>query len=312
MGPCIVGLDANNNRVTIRSLSTGAFSTRIALTNYVEYCHRIATIEFPSNTSKIAISVKDAPDPSTIFYFKNMMIKKYPVKTSRTIPDYVPNKSIIDYVARNDLNFANYVHDGSIFRMDSVPDSIPVGENALGYNNFINNTWNTLLPDDYSNGDAYDVATTKIMGVHVERESNWMSTPYGNNTDTYPIYRYTFTPRLGYEKTILLTAGCHGNEAEGYWGLYRLIRMIYFEGHKYPTLRNLRNCKIIVIPIWNPWGMQHYRRYNAFSALNTSTDIAKNLQAWNWLYAENHVKTVEGVEYNISDIGEASVILDTV
>lgn len=313
VGPCIVGLDANGNRVTVKSLSTGTSSTRIVLTNYVEYCHRIATIEFPSNTDKVVISVKDTPDPATIFYFRNMMIKKYPVGTSRTIPDYVPNASVVDYVARRDLDFAGYVHDGSIFRMSSLPDPIPVGENALGYNEFINTTWNTLLPDNYSDGDAYDVTTTKIIGVQVDRESEWTSTPYGTNSDTYAIYRFTFTPRFGYEKTILLTAGCHGNEAEGYWGLYRLIRMIYFEGHKYPTLRNLRNCRIIVVPIWNPWGMQHYRRYNAFSALNAQgSDRAKNLQAWNWLYAEGHTKTVEGVDYDIDDVGEAKVIFDTV
>ena len=205
-----------------------------------------------------------------------------------------------------------YLRDGEMFRLKSLPDPIPVGENHMGYNDFISSTWETLLPDGYQEGDAYNANTTKIINVNVERESRWTSTAYGANQDTYTIYRYIFTPQYGYKKTILLTAGCHGNEAEGYWSLYRLIRMIYFEGYKYPTLRNLKAVRIIVIPSWNPWGFQHYRRYNAFSALNTgSTDRAKSLQAWRWLYEPTHQVTVDGTLYDISDIGEANVIWET-
>lgn len=198
-----------------------------------------------------------------------------------------------------------YLHDGEILRMSSNPDAIPVGQNHLGYTAFMAATWETLLPDDYTDGDAYDADTTKIINVHVSRESDWQSTAYGSNTDTYPIYRYTFTPIGGYKKTIFLSAGCHGNEAEGYWGLYRLMRMIYFEQYKYPTLRNLRdNVRFIIVPCWNPWGMEHYRRFNAFEN--------KNLQAWNWLYAEDNKITVDNVEYDITNVGEAEVIWDTI
>lgn len=197
-----------------------------------------------------------------------------------------------------------YLHDGNILRMAGNPEAIPVNENHLGYNDFISATWANFLPDNYTDGDSYDASTTKIINVHVSRESDWMSTPYGINEDTYTIYRYTFTPVNGYQKTVLLTAGCHGNEAEGYWGLYRLMRMIYFEGYKYPTLRNLRNnVRFIVVPSWNPWGMQHYRRYNAFES--------KTLQAWNWLFAEGNQIDVDGVVYDITDVGEANVIWTT-
>lgn len=207
---------------------------------------------------------------------------------------------------------SGYVHDGDILRMSATPEAIPVNENHMGYNEFISTTWNTLLPTGYQDGDAYNASTTKIHGVKVERASSWTSTPYGTNVDTYTIYRYIFTPQNGYDKTLFLTSGCHGNEAEAYWSLYRLVRMIYFEGHKYPTLRNLRDCRLIIIPSWNPWGFQHYRRYNAFSALNTgSTDVAKNYQAWAWLMAANHQVTVNGTVYDISQVGEANVIWQT-
>lgn len=217
-----------------------------------------------------------------------------------------------DAKAVGDAVRSGYVHDGDILRMSTTPEAIPVNENHMGYNEFISTTWNTLLPTGYQDGDAYNASTTKIHGVKVERASSWTSTPYGANIDTYPIYRYIFTPQNGYDKTLFLTSGCHGNEAEAYWSLYRLVRMIYFEGHKYPTLRNLRDCRLIIIPSWNPWGFQHYRRYNAFSALNTgSTDVAKNYQAWAWLMAANHQVTVNGTVYDISQVGEANVIWQT-
>lgn len=193
---------------------------------------------------------------------------------------------------------------GQIFRMTETPDPIPAGEEQLGYDEFISSTWDTFLPLGYTPGDAYDPSATIIPGVFVERESRWTSTPYGDNTDVYPIYRYTFTPVNGYEKTVLLTSGCHGNEAEGYWGLYRLINMIYFEGDKYPNLGNLRDVRFIIIPSWNPWGLQHDRRVNAF-------EDAKQ-QAWNWLISSSHKRTVDGVVYDITDVGEANVIYETV
>lgn len=198
-----------------------------------------------------------------------------------------------------------YLHDGDILRMASDPEAIPVGTEHLGYTAFMAATWETLLPSGYTDGDSYNASTTKIINVHVSRQTNWQSTAYGSNTDTYPIYRYIFTPVNGYSKTVFLSAGCHGNEAEGYWGLYRLMKMIYFEGYKYPTLRNLRdNVRFIIVPCWNPWGLEHYRRFNAFES--------DSYQAWKWLYSSNHTITVNGTAYTISEVGEADVIYDTI
>jgi hypothetical protein len=177
------------------------------------------------------------------------------------------------------------------------------GELPYGYEAFIANTWDTLLPSDYETNPDFNQATTKINAVHVTRETNWNSTAVEPDDEVFPIYRYVFTPQTGYEKTIFLTGGCHGNEAEAYWSLYRLIRMIYFEGYKYPSLHNLRNVRIIVIPIWNPWGMHHYRRYNAYRS--------DSLQAWKWLYTFGHAVTVDGESVPITDVGEANSIYET-
>ena len=60
---------------------------------------------------------------------------------------------------------------GQIFRMTETPDPIPVGEDHLGYDEFISSTWDTLLPDGYTPGDAYDPSAAVIPDVFVERES---------------------------------------------------------------------------------------------------------------------------------------------
>lgn len=312
IGPAIQGEDGNGNPVNVIAVSNGATREFIPISNFKEYLHRSFAYIFPSNTATIKIIKYENPSASAIFSMRNLKITKLSSSGLYKYQDYYPHKSSCDYIARNEAKRAGYVHDGKILRMENNPDAIPVGENHYGYNEFIQNTWDTLLPDGYMDGDQYNANTTKIHGVKVERESNWQSTPYGANTDVYTIYRYIFTPQNGYEKTLFLTSGCHGNEAEAYWGLYRIVKMIYFEGYKYPTLRNLRNCRLIIIPCWNPWGLQHYRRYNAFSALNTgSTDVAKNYQAWEWLRAPNHQVTVNGTIYDISQVGEANVIWQT-
>ena len=312
VGPSIVAFDENGQSVTIESVESGNQSSEIILNNYRDYIHRSFSLKFPANAVRIAFGVNGSPGSITTYTFRNVKIRKLPQASVLSYPDYYANVTAVDSLARNAIPKAGYLHDGSIVQMAEAPDPIPVNENHMGYTEFISTTWDTLLPDGYTEGDPYDEATTKIHGVKVERVSRWTSTPYGTNTDTYPIYRYTFTPVSGYQKTLFLTSGCHGNEAEAYWGLYRIIRMIYFEGYKYPTLRNLRNVRLIIIPSWNPWGFEHYRRYNAFSYLNQGTiDVAKYLQAWNWLMTSTHKVTVENVEYDISDVGEAYAIWQT-
>lgn len=311
VGPCVVALDENGDPVNVESVTTGASVAKILLSNFRDFVHRSFAYKFPATAKKIVLGINGEPDDTT-YYFRGVKITRLPKEAVRKMPDFYPHWSYADHLARLAAQSAGFIHDGAILQMSDTPQAIPVGENHLGYDAFIAATWDTLLPDGYEDGDAYNENTTKIHGVHVERESRWESTPYGVNTDTYTIYRYTFTPQSGYDKTLFLTSGCHGNEAEGYWGLFRLVRMIYFEGYKYPALRNLRNTRLIIVPSWNPWGLQHYRRYNAFSALNTGgTDVAKGLQAWSWLIAPTHQKTVEGVVYDITDVGEANVIWET-
>ena len=132
--------------------------------------------------------------------------------------------------------------NGDYFR-GGVQTAIPVGADAIGYNDFISNYWDTFLTD-------YPDNVTK-------------ETILKDNSDTYNIYKYVFTPAF-YTKTIVLSAGMHGNEYEGFWGLYRLMRLIYGDGSTNPVLRSLfHDVRFVVVPVLNPYGMQHKQRYNS-------------------------------------------------
>ena len=101
-----------------------------------------------------------------------------------------------------------------------------------------------------------DVATNVPTPLTVTKESI-ITTDSG-----YEIYTYTFTPAYP-KKRIMLQAGIHGNEYEGIFALYHLIRHIYTDSYVYPKLKDLAdNCEIVVIPVVNPYGFEHNTKMN--------------------------------------------------
>lgn len=84
-----------------------------------------------------------------------------------------------------------------------------------------------------------------------------------DTSGAYPIYEYVFTPK-SYDQTIFLTAGMHGDEFYGYWGLYRLLNTMCEQNSGNSQFNKLRNnVRIVVIPVVNPWGMENFTRRNS-------------------------------------------------
>lgn len=150
--------------------------------------------------------------------------------------------------------------DFDLFRCGNA-ESIPVGDNALSYADFIAQTWDTLL-------SAYPNEVTKSEIIK-------------DTSNTYSIYKYVFTP-MYYKKTVFLCAGMHGDEYEGFWGLYRFMKYLYENGYKHEQLRNIRHdVRFVIIPVLNPWGVQNKQRYNSLGVdPNNNYDVHWNDEGW--------------------------------
>lgn len=122
--------------------------------------------------------------------------------------------------------------------------SIPISTSALSYSDFITNTWEAFRTA-FSNNVTRNVLTN-------------------DTSDTYPIYEYVVTPSEYYTHTVLVAAGMHGDEYEGFWSLYRIMNFLYTMGYKYEKTRNLlRDTKFIILPVLNPYGVQNRTRGNS-------------------------------------------------
>lgn len=131
------------------------------------------------------------------------------------------------------------VNAGYYFRSEKLPE-ILTGTNALGYNEFIEQYWEPLRA---ANPD------------YITRNNLLMDT-----SNTFQIYEYVFTPAK-YERTVFLTAGIHGDEYEGFYSLYYIMRNITEQSYKFPQLQELRhNTRFVVVPVLNPWGLQNRKR----------------------------------------------------
>lgn len=83
----------------------------------------------------------------------------------------------------------------------------------------------------------------------------------------YDIWRYEFTPQT-YDKTIILLGSVHGLEVTGQIGLYLLMKQVIENTASHANLMYLRSaCRIIIIPIVNPWGMNQSTRERRNSRL---------------------------------------------
>jgi hypothetical protein len=99
------------------------------------------------------------------------------------------------------------------------------------------------------------------------------------DTGIYNIYRYVLEPP-SYSKTMIFSAGTHGNEYTAFFALWRFIYHLIHDWRKYPQLRYIRqNVRIILLPMNNPWGFKNNKRQNArLVDPNRNTDYL-----WNYI-----------------------------
>ncbi len=70
----------------------------------------------------------------------------------------------------------------------------------------------------------------------------------------YPLFQVTAGPKQPVS-TLVFSAGIHGDEVSGPLAILELVRRFDWQG--------LRRTGVVLLPIGNPWGFDHGRRFNA-------------------------------------------------
>ena len=100
-----------------------------------------------------------------------------------------------------------------------------------------------------------------------------------DSTDTYDIYKYEFTPKNP-TKTLFITCGLHGSEKTACYTMYRFFKELVksWDNNQLTELKS--TCKLIVIPVVNPYGFNANTRQNGRGVnLNRNFDFNWDLNA---------------------------------
>lgn len=93
--------------------------------------------------------------------------------------------------------------------------------------------------------------------------------PYLEYSGQFELRRYIFEPEDGYDKTIFISAGIHGNEHGSKMGLARICQLMCEEWETSPHLSYLRkNVRMIINPLANPYGHSRSNMLNANDTAN--------------------------------------------
>lgn len=95
----------------------------------------------------------------------------------------------------------------------------------------------------------------------------------------WDIHRYVLEPK-NYTKTIIVSAGTHGNEFTASFALARVIHHLVNDWRSNAQLAYIRkNVRVVVLPINNPWSFANSKRQNA-----NGVDLNRNMgYLWDYI-----------------------------
>ena len=132
--------------------------------------------------------------------------------------------------------------------------------------NFIDTTNYTI--DDYYNLYETLVNASRFDWINLGKDQS----------DTYDIRMYRYVP-TSYNSTLFITCSVHGWEHYGAYIMYELFKMLLSDNELPLQLKELRNSRILCIPIVNPWGLMadNHSGYNAIRRGNSrGVDLNRN------------------------------------
>jgi predicted deacylase len=181
--------------------------------------------------------------------------------------------------AFDNLRVRKIVDDGefSRFKLNAERKIKSLEDEAINSLEFFNTP---TMPDTWKNTtmsgeDFLDLFYDIYLGVKTDGYKVEKTKLGKDQSGTYDIWRYTFTPR-NYIKTIYFNSLMHANELSVAfsWGL--LLKLVLETPDANPLYRYLRdNVRIIGIPILNPWGFeQNPRTYGNSNGVNINRNFA--------------------------------------
>lgn len=132
--------------------------------------------------------------------------------------------------------------------------------------NFINTINYTV--DDYYNLYQTLVNASRFDWINLGKDQS----------GTYDIRMYRYVPTT-YNSTLFITCAIHGWEHYGSYIMYELFKMLLSDNDLPLQLKELRNTRILCIPIANPWGLMadNHTGYNAIRRGNSrGVDLNRN------------------------------------
>lgn len=134
---------------------------------------------------------------------------------------------------------------------------------------------NGFVPDNYEPEEHIQAMLDPLFEYDEDYMSKYIQGR--DESDTYNVWVYEFKPKK-YKKTIMLSAGTHGNEYTAFYSLMQFLQLLVTGWHTIPQLAYMRhNVRIVVMPIINPWGFKNSKRQNSRTVdLNRNSDYLWN------------------------------------
>ena len=178
----------------------------------------------------------------------------------------------------NDGTFATLIEETALTDIDNRLDTLE-NQNYEGFfiqlkevTDAIDHT--TLTVDDY-----YSMYDDLMI------DTRFRSRTLGKDqSGTYDIKLYTYSP-TNFKSTLFVNCAIHGWEHYGAYIMYRVFKMLLDDQTLPKQLEDLRNTRIICIPISNPWGLmaEEHTGYSATRRANSNgVDLNRNFNyRWN-------------------------------
>lgn len=257
---------------SVNELVTKSNTNSTDITNISNKIGSLGSLETNVQTSIVDaindVNRKTAGSPDTIGDLDDL----YTVNKSTIVGAVNENTTKIGTVSSDSDNVGE---DNGMFWIPPVQPAMPWGSNGVPA---------TKDPEGFING-LYEP-------LRIANPSYISRTTLGlDQSGTYNVYRYELTPQ-NYTKTIIVSAGTHGNEYTASFALARFIYHLVNDWKKYPQLTYIRkNVRLIVHPINNPHSFANNKRQNA-----NGVDLNRNM-AYLWDYITGASFQVGGTYY---------------